>query len=287
MKIFFTINLITRLNADILTFFKFNLLHKKNLTINLEININYYPICLNHPKYNSILERYIIRIGYLKNNIGDIGGREILSFLHFKNFNKYLFIDLYLIGCNNKKSLLPSYIKSINICDNSTQNINITKVIKYLEIHKIEIILNNEYDVSLCKYAKKKLNIKTIVLYHGNFFFFNYIFNKYNSGNFHKEFNYSSLLVTLIPNNRILWKKSGIKYCTYLPNPTTFEPNKIEMSNLNNKNILMLGRSDKFKRYEIGIYAMKNVIEKEPEAKLLYIVGIGNNTYDNYLKKNF
>lgn len=116
------------------------------------------------------------------------------------------------------------------------------------------------------------------------FFFFNYIKNKYNSGNFHKMFNYSYLLVTLIPNNRILWEKSGIKYCTYLPNPTTFEPNKIETSNLNNKNILMLGRSDKFKRYEIGIYAMKNIIEKEPEAKL-YIVGIGNNTYDNYLKK--
>lgn len=97
-------------------------------------------------------------------------------------------------------------------------------------------------------------------------------------------FKYSYLLVTLIPNNRVLWEKSGIKYCTYLPNPTTFEPNKIEISNLNNKNILMLGRSDKFKRYEIGIYAMKNIIEKEPEAKL-YIVGIGNNTYDNYLKK--
>ena len=97
-------------------------------------------------------------------------------------------------------------------------------------------------------------------------------------------FNYSYLLVTLIPNNRILWEKSGIKYCTYLPNPTTFEPNKIEISNLNNKNILMLGRSDKFKRYEIGIYTMKYIIEKEPEAKL-YIVGIGNNTYDNYLKK--
>jgi glycosyltransferase involved in cell wall biosynthesis len=46
----------------------------------------------------------------------------------------------------------------------------------------------------------------------------------------------------------------------------------------------MLGRSDKFKRYEIGINAMKIVIEKEPEAKL-YIVGIENNTYDNYLKK--
>ena len=46
----------------------------------------------------------------------------------------------------------------------------------------------------------------------------------------------------------------------------------------------MLGRSDKFKRYEIGINAMKFVIDKEPEAKL-YIVGIENNTYDNYLKK--
>lgn len=63
------------------------------------------------------------------------------------------------------------------------------KSIKYLEIHKIEIIINNEYDVSFCQYAKKKLNIKTIVLYHGNFFF-NYIKNEYNSGIFHKAFNY-------------------------------------------------------------------------------------------------
>ena len=97
-------------------------------------------------------------------------------------------------------------------------------------------------------------------------------------------FDYSTLLVTLIANNRILWKKSGIKYCIYLPNPSTFEPYEIETSNLQTKNILMLGRSDKFKRYQIGIDAMKYVIEKEPEAKL-YIVGIGNNNkYDKYLK---
>ncbi len=70
----------------------------------------------------------------------------------------------------------------------------------------------------------------------------------------------------------------------YILNPTTFEPNEIKISNLNNKNILMLRRSDKFKRYEIGINAMKIIIEKEPEAKL-YIVGIENNTYDIYLKK--
>ena len=159
------------LNADILTFFNFNRLYKKNLTFCLEININYYPICLNQPKYNSILERYIIRIGYLKHNIGTIGGREILSFLHFENFLKYPFIDLYLIGCNNKKSFLPSNLKSINICENSKKKINIAKAIKYLENKKIEIILNNEYEVNLCSYAKKKLNIKTIVLYHGNFFF--------------------------------------------------------------------------------------------------------------------
>ena len=45
----------------------------------------------------------------------------------------------------------------------------------------------------------------------------------------------------------------------------------------------MLGRCDKIKRYEIGIEAMKNIIKKEPDAKL-YIVGICNNSYSNYLK---
>jgi glycosyltransferase involved in cell wall biosynthesis len=81
-----------------------------------------------------------------------------------------------------------------------------------------------------------------------------------------------------------LWKKSGIKYCTYLPNPTTFNSNEIEVSNLKNKNILMLGRCDKIKRYEIGIDAMKYIIIKEPDAKL-YIVGICNNKYSIFLKK--
>ena len=272
-----------KLCADALTFFNFNRLHNEKNFFPLEININYYPICLNQPKFNSIFERYIIRIGYLKHDISVIGGREILSFLHFKNFIKYPFIKLYLFGCNNKKSFLPSYIKSTDICDNSKKKINMTKAVKFLEINKIEIILNNEYEVQLCSFAKKKLNIKTIVLYHSNFFYFNYRKKKYNSGNFHKKFIYSSLLVTLIANNRILWKKSGIKYCTYLPNPTTFESDKIKISNLKYKNILMLGRSDKIKRYEIGIKAMKYVIEKEPNAKL-YIIGIGNNRYDKFLK---
>ena len=161
------------LYADIITFFNFNIFNKKKLTIPFEINLNYYPICLNQPRYNSILERYIIRIGYLKHEIGTIGGREILSLLHFKNFIKYPFIKLYLIGCKNKVPNLPSNIISINICDKSKFNIkiNMTKAIQFLKIHEIEIILNNEYDEKLCKLAKKQLNIKTIILYHGNFFF--------------------------------------------------------------------------------------------------------------------
>jgi glycosyltransferase involved in cell wall biosynthesis len=88
----------------------------------------------------------------------------------------------------------------------------------------------------------------------------------------------------MISNNRILWKKIGIKFCTFLPNPTSFELNEIKISDLKNKNILMIGRSDRIKRYEIGINAMKNVIKKEPNAKL-YIIGISNDKYSNFLKK--
>ena len=204
-----------------------------------------------------------------------------MLFLHFKNFLKYSFIDLYLFGCNNNK--LPSYIKSINICNKKNQReIYINQTIKYIKKYKIDIIFGNEFELNLCNQFNK-LNLKTIELYHNHFFIFNYLHNKSNSGNFHKKFRCTTILVTLIPNNRILWKKSGIKYCTFLPNPTTFNSNEIEVSNLKNKNILMLGRCDKIKRYEIGIDAMKYIITKEPDAKL-YIVGVCNDSYGNYLK---
>lgn len=272
------------IEADILTYFNFDIKNKKNLTFPFEINLNYYPICLNQPKYNSIIDRYIIKIAYYKLNIGIIGGREKLLFLHFKKFLKYSFIYLYLFGCDDNLSNLPSYIKIIDICkkNKKTREIDINKTIEYLINYKIDILFGNEYEMDICNYLKN-LNIKTIELYHNHFFFLNYVKNEHNSGNFHKKFKCVSLLVTLIPNNRILWKKSCIKYCTYLPNPTTFNPNKIKVSYLNNKNILMLGRCDSVKRYEIGIDAMKYVIIKEPDAKL-YIVGICNNTYSYFLK---
>ena len=270
------------ISADILTYFNFNMKNKQNLTFPFEINLNYYPICLNQPKYNSILDRYKISIAYYKHNIGIIGGREILSFLHFKNFLKYPFIDLYLFGCNNNISKLPFYIKSINFCNKKNSKNKIKNAMQFFKKYSIDIFFGNEYEINLCKYIKK-LNIKTIQLYHNHFFSFNYLKKKYNSGNFHKIYRCASVLITLIPNNRILWEKSGIKFCTYLPNPTTFNPNEIEVSNLKYKNILMLGRCATIKRYEIGINAMKYVIKKEPDAKL-YIVGICNDNYGNYLK---
>ena len=166
---YFYIKYKNNINCDILTYFTFNLINKQNLTFPFEINLNYYPICLNQPKYNSILDIYKIKIAYYKHNNDVIGGREILLFLHFKNFLKYLFIDLYLFGCNN--NILPSYIKSINICyKESKRKININKTIDYLKNYSIDIIFGNEFELDICNYINK-LNIKIIELYHSHFFF--------------------------------------------------------------------------------------------------------------------
>lgn len=80
-----------------------------------------------------------------------------------------------------------------------------------------------------------------------------------------------------------LLKRHGINNAIYLPNPLTFDPDDITQSSLTTKNVVMVGRPDRLKRFELGIRAMAKVVKTIPDAKL-QIIGKDKNQYFDELK---
>ena len=59
-----------------------------------------------------------------------------------------------------------------------------------------------------------------------------------------------------------------------MDNPLTFDYDSVKPSDLSQKNIIMIGRNDPYKRYDIGIKAMKNIIKEIPDSKLYLISSV-------------
>ena len=83
------------------------------------------------------------------------------------------------------------------------------------------------------------------------------------------EYKNCECVISLIPlENDYLFKKWGIN-SILMDNPTTFEFDLVKPSDLSTKNIIMIGRAeDEIKRYELGILAMKKIIEEIPKCEM-------------------
>ena len=90
----------------------------------------------------------------------------------------------------------------------------------------------------------------------------------------------SKYVISLIPfENDYLFKKWGIN-SILMSNPSTFEYNSVTPSDLSNKNIIMIGRIDQGKRYELGVQAMEKIIKEIPECQM-YIIA---EYYSSFIK---
>jgi len=69
-----------------------------------------------------------------------------------------------------------------------------------------------------------------------------------------------------------------------MDNPSTFEYDSIIPSDLSNKNIIMIGRVDRVKRYHLGIIAMDTIIKEIPECQMIIVSEVGGNL-KNLVKK--
>ena len=138
--------------------------------------------------------------------------------------------------------------------------------------NKINIFILQSYEENIIAMLKTLKNIKIIFYLHSCFLFWIYYGHKTIFKTMYNGFKKMKYLISIIPfENDYLFKKWGIN-STYMNNFLTYDYNKVIQSDLTSKAILMIGRgNDKNKRFELGIFAMKYIIKKIPESKMIII----------------
>ena len=134
--------------------------------------------------------------------------------------------------------------------------------------YKIDILIHNQINIREIKQLNQLQNIKVIFYLHHSM-----LSIIYSNINFFKkaytEFKKSKYIVNPVPyENDYLFKRWGIR-SFYLDDFITYDYNSIIPSDLSEKIILMVGRANcKTKRFNLGIEAMKFIINKIPDSLL-------------------
>ena len=233
-----------------------------------------------------------------KQNISDINV-DIIKIGYYCSSLKYGGVErvmALLINLLSKEKIFVHYlITTIGILEdeypipNSTRRINLNyprrSVFDAIEENHIDILIYNFYN----RFEIQKLNKlnKTKIIYYNHFTFFYWIFlHVYNFKNsIYRIYKQCDYVISLIPvENDYLFKKWGIK-SILMDNPSTIEYDSVIPSDLTQKNIIMIGRSDDpIKRYNLGIEAMEKIIKVIPECKM-NIVSVPNDKYVRLIKK--
>ena len=175
-----------------------------------------------------------IKVAYYCNSLKNGGVERVMSLL--LNFlSKKKRFDNYLITIERKlekEYSIPDNIKRISLSEN-----------------KISL-----FDAIIC-------------YDHSSYFFWIYKHIYKFKDSVYYQYKKSDIVISLIPlENDYLFKKWGIN-SILMDNPSTFEYDLITPSDLNNKNIIMIGRAnDHLKRFDLGIKAMEYIVNEIPEC---------------------
>ena len=223
----------------------------------------------------------IIKIGYYCHSLKYGGVERVMALLINYLSREKIFVH-YLIS---ERGVLEDEYP----IPNSTRRINLKyprkSVFDAIEENHIDILIYNFYNrVEIQKL--NKLNKTKIIYYnHSTFFYWIYL-HVYNFKNsIYRIYKQCDYVISLIPvENDYLFKKWGIK-SILMDNPSTIEYDSVIPSDLTQKNIIMIGRSDDpIKRYNLGIEAMEKIIKVIPECKM-NIVSVPNDKYVRLIKK--
>ena len=199
---------------------------------------------------------------------------KIFINLFLKYLNKINIFNLYLFTQirNQNEYKIPENINRRIIKYGLLKNL-----IKESKKNRVDILVYQFYNHDEIKYLNKITIFKTIFYNHSCFLYWIYIdFFSYFS-TLYNDYRNSKYVVSLIPfENDYLFKKWKIN-SILMNNFITYEYNKIIPSNLSSKTILMIGRgSDKMKRFELGIKAMKYIIKEISETEMKIISDLNN-----------
>ena len=150
------------------------------------------------------------------------------------------------------------------------------RFLSFLNNNRIDVVIFSHYtlpDVRFLSDIKSEYNLKVVIMIHS---FLMHEHNKRRPNalyDFYSQIKDIDCLVRIVPNEDFLWKRLNIP-SYYIPNIPKYDPDQIESANLTEKTLILVGRGfSKTKRFDLGIMAMKHIVQKVPEAKLQIISG--------------
>ena len=196
------------------------------------------------------------------------GGIQRVTALLINNLSKAMLFKLFLFinQSENDEYTINSNIKRVLI-RNGTPNL-----IKEIKKKKIEIIIYQLYNPKEIDILNNLNFVKTIIFIHCCFLSWLYL-HKYNFVRiFYSSIKNTKYVISLIPfENDYLFPKWGIN-SILLNDFITYEYDNITPSDLSSKIILMMGRGyDVRKRFDLGINAMKYIVQQIPEVEMIII----------------
>jgi len=224
---------------------------------------------------------YFIRVAFYANSI-KYGGIERVISLLINYISKDKRFIIYLITKKSKlegEYSIPNQINRIMLYE---EKISLYEII---EKNHFDILVYNFYFESEIKRLNKLKNIKIIYYDHSSFLYWIYQgIYKFNKSiyNLYRKCQY---VLSLIPlENDYLFKRWGIN-SILIDNPSSFDYDSVEPSDLDSKNIIMIGRSyDPIKRFDLGIKAMKIIIKYVPNCEM-NIISKPKKKYVSLIKK--
>ena len=257
----------------------------KKIENDIQINNNYLKLQLelNLTFSNQLKNKINLAIYYtsIKN-----GGVERLTALLLNYFDKIKIFNLFLITQKQKEENeynIPFNIKRIVI--NSKRK---KELIKILKIKKITILIYHFYNELEINELNNLHNTKTIFYNHSCIFIWIYAHIYFYFKTIYNAYKNSQYIISLVPfENGYLFKKWGIN-SIFMNNFISFEYNYVIPSDLSSQTILMIGRgSDRMKRFDLGVKAMKYIIKIIPTCDMKIISNIYLIEYLQKLIKDF
>ena len=199
------------------------------------------------------------------------GGTERATSLLLNYLNNYDNFYLYVFSQKQRQIdefKIPDNIKRVYI----EEKYSTVQLKKQLKIKRIDILIYQFPHGDEIKKLNTLKNIKIIIYSHFCFLTWIYFYDIHYFNELYSSYKDSKYIISLVPfENDYIFKKWGIN-SILMENLVTYEYDNTIPSNLSTKNVLMVGRaSDRFKRFELGIQAMKYIskVVKDCEMKII------------------
>jgi hypothetical protein len=246
-----------------LYFFKIFLIIIIVLSFELNKIINYYTYNIDNFYKNSLNIK--INIGIVSKSIKN-GGIERAAALILYYFNKVKIFKLFLFtlfGKQDNEYFIDNNIERITFKNN---------LIGLIVQKKIDILIYQLYNYKEINELNKIKNLKVVLINNSCFLFWIYSNGFYYFKTYYEAYKNSQYTISLVPfENDYLFKKWGIN-SILIKNFIQYEYYDIVPSDLSSDIILMIGRGDdKFKRFDLGIKAMKFIVNDIPQSEMKLI----------------